>query len=809
MFYPGLDQDLTGRSIEGQQSHSVDHEVVEHVARHVEVESTLFSGPDRAQELLADPIHQTRRHLGCRQSLFPRPGHPVGEVVFREVAANPFVGEQQETQKTPAIKEDPKRISRNMVSMLRQRRTKIGQRPLLLATQPVAAAPPEGRGNPLESVEQIGVGPIEKSPAMLCRHGSVGHPGPTFATWPTPSLDHRDVAVFDELEGSAQSCDTRTNDQDPRTVGGLGHIDERNRISQASKLGSTMKFGQTENPSQYDVVVVGSGIAGSAAALTLARSGFRVAVIERRSHPRFAIGESMVPTTTHAFALLAKKYRVPELDQLFRYPDLRDLGCHGWPKRHFWFGVHREGEELDQGGESVFDTFRPPNGPDVHLLRSEADAFLVSLLPRYGVDYFEQTEVLELEQREETNRLRLRDPQSELVFESRLIVDASGHASFFAHELGLRESKTRLVTNTRTLFAHFTGVRDLDSILEAGNFNYRRDGGTMHHCFEGGWIWVIPFDNETCSVGAVLDRSKFPLERSPGETPDGGIEPIEELRRLFAGYPTVESHLGAAKPLFPPIRTDRIQFSSKTILSDGVILTPHAAGFVDPLFSSGFLLTAAFLLRFLPLACDFLKKRLSPRQTADFFAPLDECYQSELDQVDRLVSGTIATFRSPPLFRQYWRLWVGSTYRQFVGRVAGDPSSCKPESLLYGAGSQVWREISIEAQQLALAQQDAETTALALKQLFDTTLRADSLDWPLESKATILVDPYRSRSLLRFSAALRQELPGLKTRRFLGHHWTTRMRSLRSFSKSMPLTGGGGRYRAGVQLVRSMKAASK
>ena len=157
----------------------------------------------------------------------------------------------------------------------------------------------------------------------------------------------------------------------------------------------------------------------------------------------------------------------------------------------------------------------------------------------------------------------------------------------------------------------------------------------MHHCFEGGWIWVIPFDNETCSVGAVLDRSKFPLV-SREETQDEGIEPIEELRRLFARYPTVESHLGAAEPLFAPIRTDRIQFSSKTILSDGVILTPHAAGFVDPLFSSGFLLTAAFLLRFVPLACDFLEKGLSARQTVDFFAPLDECYQSELDQVDRL-----------------------------------------------------------------------------------------------------------------------------------------------------------------------------
>ena len=56
----------------------------------------------------------------------------------------------------------------------------------------------------------------------------------------------------------------------------------------------------------YDVVVIGSGIAGSSAALVLSRAGLKTLVVEHKNHPRFAIGESTIPTTTlllHQFYL--------------------------------------------------------------------------------------------------------------------------------------------------------------------------------------------------------------------------------------------------------------------------------------------------------------------------------------------------------------------------------------------------------------------------------------------------------------------------------------------------------------------------
>lgn len=42
----------------------------------------------------------------------------------------------------------------------------------------------------------------------------------------------------------------------------------------------------------FDVAIIGSGLAGSSLGAILARHGQRVIIFEAKSHPRFAIGES-------------------------------------------------------------------------------------------------------------------------------------------------------------------------------------------------------------------------------------------------------------------------------------------------------------------------------------------------------------------------------------------------------------------------------------------------------------------------------------------------------------------------------------
>ena len=52
-------------------------------------------------------------------------------------------------------------------------------------------------------------------------------------------------------------------------------------------------------PNEYDVLIIGGGPAGSAAAAILAEHGRRVLVLEREKFPRYHIGESLIPFTFH------------------------------------------------------------------------------------------------------------------------------------------------------------------------------------------------------------------------------------------------------------------------------------------------------------------------------------------------------------------------------------------------------------------------------------------------------------------------------------------------------------------------------
>jgi FADH2 O2-dependent halogenase len=430
----------------------------------------------------------------------------------------------------------------------------------------------------------------------------------------------------------------------------------------------------------FDVIVLGSGIAGSMLALVLQRAGIKTLCVERKTHPRFVIGESTVPTTSILLKQLAHDYDIPELAEVAHYLGLRKNRCAAWPKQGFWHGIHREGERLETHQEHFLETFLLPLGPDVHMLRAGADAFLVSLFPKYEVEYEDNTEVLSCETNASGVKLRLLGARGEHSVEARFLVDATGHASFLARSLALRDDEPRLATNTRSIFSHFTGVPPVDELYGGCNpaFRFRRDGATMHHSFRGGWIWVIPFDSGVTSVGLELDRRLYPL--------DERIRPEDEFASVLERYPSIAAHLGGMTPIRPLIRTDRIQFTSRTILGDGFILAPHAAAFIEPLYSTGILLTALFISRFARAAGeahaagDWQKER---------FRPIEQSFFAEVEQIDHVVDGSIQSFRNNELFKQYWRNWTIGTVAHLTSCVLAGRAPQGP--VFWGAGIREFR----------------------------------------------------------------------------------------------------------------------
>src|SRR5437868_15004739 len=64
---------------------------------------------------------------------------------------------------------------------------------------------------------------------------------------------------------------------------------------------------------QCDVAVIGGGPAGSTAAALLARRGYRVVLLEKAHHPRFHIGESLLPMNLPIFERLGVLEKVRAL----------------------------------------------------------------------------------------------------------------------------------------------------------------------------------------------------------------------------------------------------------------------------------------------------------------------------------------------------------------------------------------------------------------------------------------------------------------------------------------------------------------
>src|SRR5215472_5484612 len=119
----------------------------------------------------------------------------------------------------------------------------------------------------------------------------------------------------------------------------------------------------TEAPlsdNRFDVAILGSGIGGSMLACILARHGVSTLLLEGASHPRFTIGESLIPETGIRLRMIAEKYGVPEIGWIASFHALRDkVSSNCGVKRSFGFMYHREGEENQPGEVNQFMTLTP------------------------------------------------------------------------------------------------------------------------------------------------------------------------------------------------------------------------------------------------------------------------------------------------------------------------------------------------------------------------------------------------------------------------------------------------------------------
>ncbi|GGY29191.1 hydroxylase [Rhodanobacter panaciterrae] len=301
-----------------------------------------------------------------------------------------------------------------------------------------------------------------------------------------------------------------------------------------------------------DVVVIGGGPGGSTAAALLARRGYKVIALEKAHHPRFHIGESLLPMNLPVFERLGVLDKVRAL------------------------GVFKSGADFEADNARGYNTYAfaraigqsPPHAYQVW--RQDFDKMLYEHARECGADAREGHEVVQVEQRgprESWLDVKTDDGRSYCI-QARYVVDASGRDAFLSAKKKLRRKNEQ--HQSAAIFGHYRGAeRRMGE--DAGNISI--------YSFEHGWMWMIPLPDGVMSVGAVC-RPDY-LKQRKGRT-------VEFLLDTLKLSPALWRRLEHAELIDNEVRvTGNYSYDSEQMGGPGWVLVGDAFAFLDPVFSSG------------------------------------------------------------------------------------------------------------------------------------------------------------------------------------------------------------------------------
>ena len=403
--------------------------------------------------------------------------------------------------------------------------------------------------------------------------------------------------------------------------------------------------------SEYDVVVIGGGPAGSTASTLIADRRFSVGLFERERFPRFHIGESLIPETYWVLKRLGMLEKMQRSHFVKKY-SVQFVNASGKLSAPFYFWDNKP-HECSQTWQVV---------------RSEFDKMLLDNAREHGVDAHEGVHVVEvLFDGDRATGVRIKDSDgARRDVRAKVVVDASGQAAMLQNRMKLRVWDP--VLNKGAIWTYWEGAyRDTG----------RDEGATMvlQTPDRKGWFWYIPLHDNIVSVGVVAPFDYLFKNRAGHEQTYG-----EEVQRCVA----VQQRLSGAKRVTGYFVTRDYSYRSMKVAGDGWVLIGDAFGFLDPLYSSGVLLA----LKSGELAADAIVTGLqSGKTTAAQLGQWGDAFNEGVDRMRRLVCEYYDGFSFGKFVRNYPEL-RGTVTDLLIGDLFTDrvDKVWAPMESLYEAG---------------------------------------------------------------------------------------------------------------------------
>ena len=314
------------------------------------------------------------------------------------------------------------------------------------------------------------------------------------------------------------------------------------------------------SPVPCEVLVIGAGPAGATIAALLAERGRDVVMLEKSKHPRFHIGESLLPLNLPMFERLGvdaemRAIGMPKYGAEFVSP------WHGEPVT-FDFG-----DAIDKGFPLAYQ-----------VRRSEFDQILFQNAVRKGAQPVEQCRATRVDFDEDGALVATRDHDGrERQWRAKFVVDASGRDTLLASQLDAKQRNRK--HNSAAIFGHFSGAKRLPG---------KAEGNITLFWFDHGWFWFIPLSDGATSVGAVCWPYYMNTRKSA---------PEQFFFETIALCPPLAERLRSATLTSPVTATGNYSYVAKHAAGRGYLMLGDAYTFIDPVFSTGvlFAMQSAFV----------------------------------------------------------------------------------------------------------------------------------------------------------------------------------------------------------------------